>query len=82
MIQEQETEEVNVDSKGKLKPVAFWQLHKNPILLRYIRSRLRWNSLAAALVITIVITVFTFAITMTEWWIIRGCHQCHRWLKY
>lgn len=46
-----------------LKPVAFWQLHKNPILLRYLRSRLRWNGLAATLILTLVITVFTFVIS-------------------
>ncbi len=47
----------------ELKPVAFWQLHKNPILLRYLRSRLRWSGLAAALILTLVITVFTFVIS-------------------
>ncbi len=47
----------------ELKPVAFWQLHKNPILLRYLRSRLRWSGMAAALILTMVITVFTFVIS-------------------
>jgi len=47
----------------KLKPVAFWELHKNPILLRYLRSRLRWSGLSAALILTLVITVFTFVIS-------------------
>ncbi len=49
--------------KGELKPVTFWQLHKNPILLRYMRSRLRWEGMAAALILTIVITVFTFVVS-------------------
>ncbi len=47
----------------ELKPVAFWQLHKNPILLRYLRSRLRWNGLAAALILTLVISAFTLVIS-------------------
>ncbi len=50
-------------AKVELKPVKFWQLHKNPILLRYIRSRLRWEGMAAALILTMVITVFTFVIS-------------------
>jgi hypothetical protein len=50
-------------AKVELKPVTFWQLHKNPILLRYIRSRLRWEGMAAALILTLVITVFTFVIS-------------------
>lgn len=41
----------------------FWQLYKNPILLRYVRSRLRWSGLSAALILTLVITVFTFVIS-------------------
>ncbi len=46
-----------------LRPVAFWQLHKNPILLRYIRSRMRWNGLFAALILTLVVSVFTYVVS-------------------
>ncbi len=63
MVQEQ-FEEVSSKSDEKLKPVAFWQLYKNPILLRYARSRLRWSSIAAALIVTLVISAFTFAISV------------------
>ena len=59
MAGEMEVDEVDVN----LKPVAFWQLHKNPILLRYMRSRLRWSGLSAALILTLVVTVFTFLIS-------------------
>jgi len=65
MEQEKQSEERVRENRADLKPVAFWQLHKNPILLRYMRSRLRWSSIAASLVITLVITIFTFAITYT-----------------
>ncbi|MFT5905078.1 MAG: hypothetical protein ACI9E1_000668 [Cryomorphaceae bacterium] len=57
------TGEFNNNESVDLKPVAFWQLHKNPILLRYLRSRLRWNGLSAALILTLVITIFTFVIS-------------------
>lgn len=57
------TGEFNNNESTDLKPVAFWQLHKNPILLRYLRSRLRWNGLSAALILTLVITIFTFVIS-------------------
>jgi len=63
MAEEEQIGEQNEDRA--LKPVAFWQLHKNPILLRYMRSRLRWSSIAASLIITLVITVFTFAISFS-----------------
>lgn len=53
----------NDRAKAELKPVTFWQLHKNPILLRYMRSRLRWKGMAAALILTLVITVFTFLVS-------------------
>lgn len=46
--------------EGELKPVAFWQLYKNPIFLRYLRSRMRWGRLSASLILTIVITTFVF----------------------
>ena len=62
---EQEEQIKERENRADLKPVAFWQLNKNPILLRYMRSRLRWGSIAAALIITLVITIFTFAITYT-----------------
>jgi hypothetical protein len=55
-------EKINA-TRERLKPVAFWELHKNPILLRYMRSRLRWDGMAAALILTLVITVFTFVIS-------------------
>jgi len=51
------------NSLGSIRLVSFWQIHKNPILLRYMRSRLRWNGLAAALILTLVITVFAFVIS-------------------
>lgn len=51
------------ETNYSLKPVAFWQLYKNPLLLRYLRSRLRWGGLSAALILTLVITVFTFVIS-------------------
>ena len=43
-----------------LKPVAFWQLYKNPIFLRYLRSRMRWGRLSASLILTVVLTTFVF----------------------
>ena len=46
-----------------LRPVKFWQLSKNPILLRYLCSRMRWSGLSAALILTLVVTVFTFVIS-------------------
>ena len=62
MVQDQ-FEKVTSSDKEELKPVAFWQLHKNPILLRYARSRLRWSGLAAAFILTLVITMFTFVLS-------------------
>lgn len=46
-----------------LKPVRAWQLNKNPILLRYLRSRMRWSGLSASLILTLVVTVFSFVIS-------------------
>ena len=52
-----------IEMNTSLKPVAFWQLHKNPILLRYMRSRLRWGGISAALILTLVVTIFTFLVS-------------------
>lgn len=49
-----------VKPSSALKPVAFWQLYKNPIFLRYLRSRMRWGRLSASLILTIVVTTFVF----------------------
>ena len=46
-----------------LKPIAFWQLNKNPILRRYLRSRMRWVGLSSTLILTLVITIFTYLLT-------------------
>ena len=56
-------ERENLESNPVLKPVAFWQLWKNPIILRYMRSRMRWGGLAAALIVTVVVTMFAFLLT-------------------
>lgn len=50
------------ESDPVLKPVAFWQLWQNPIILRYMRSRMRWGGMSAALIVTLVVTTFAFLI--------------------
>ena len=62
----------NLDPKQPsraLKPVAFWQLYKNPIFLRYLRSRMRWGRLSASLILTLILTTFVFLIAYnsTSW---------------
>lgn len=47
-----------MDNEIKLRPVQFWQLHKNPILLRYIRSRMRPSKLFTSVILTIVMVTF------------------------
>lgn len=61
--EKQSENNIESNTNADLKPVAFWQLHKNPILLRYLRSRMRWSGLSAALILTLVVTVFTFVIS-------------------
>ncbi len=45
-----------------LKPPAWWQIWNNPIFRRYCRSRLRARGLGISLVLTLVITGFTYLV--------------------
>ncbi len=50
------------DSPDKLRPPPVWRLWDNPILLRYVRSRLRMKGLLPGLLLTVIISAFAFLI--------------------
>ena len=44
------------------KPAPLWALWRNPILVRYLRSRLRWKALVLNGVPTLIVTAFVFLV--------------------
>jgi hypothetical protein len=48
------------DARAAHNPVAFWQLTKNPIFQRYLRSRLRPKALVPWLLVVGILAVFVF----------------------
>lgn len=43
-----------------LRPPAWWMLWANPVFLRYVRARLRASALGVSVLITVIVSAFSF----------------------